>query len=349
MSLSIWIGLVVGCGVASAIGVEVVRRAALRHDVMDVPNARSSHVRPTPRGGGLAIVLAVAAAWAVGAGADPSVRSVGFPLAVALVAAVSAVDDVHGLRAGPRFAAQGAAAVLLLSTVGAWPVVALPFVGAVPVGAFGAVLALVWMVGLTNATNFMDGIDGIAGAQAVVSGTAWAVLGAELGLPLVTLVGSLVAAAAAGFLVHNWPPARIFMGDVGAASLGFVLAALPLAAASSPTLDGDTAARMSLAGLLVVWPFVFDTVFTIVRRFRRGENLLEAHRSHLYQRLVERGLSHRAVTVFYGALAVVSAIGGVAWGLSRPGEIWGGILALGALAATPVAALTLVFREERLG
>lgn len=346
MSLPIWAGLVVACGAASAIGVEAVRRMALRHDVVDVPNARSSHARPTPRGGGLAVVLAVAAAWAVGAALEPAVRSVGVPLAVLLVAGVSAVDDVRGLRTGPRFAAQGVAAALLLATVGAWTSISLPFVGTVPVGAFGVVLALLWLVGLTNAVNFMDGIDGIAGTQAVVSGTAWAIIGTGLDLPIVALVGALVAAASAGFLAHNWPPARIFMGDVGAASLGFAFAALPLVAASADGAGDVAVARIPLTGLLVVWPFVFDTAFTIVRRFRRGENVLEAHRSHLYQRLVAAGGSHRQVTSFYAALAGVSAVAGVVWGLSE-GNGWPAAGATVALVGVPCAILIRVHWAER--
>ena len=338
MTAALWTGLVIVC---SALGVEAVRRLALRHDVMDVPNARSSHARPTPRGGGLALVLAVTVAWAVAAGAEPAVRAGGFALALALVAVVSALDDVRSLSPRTRLVAQGAAAAILLAASGAWPLVALPVVGTVPIGVAGYALAAVWLVGLTNAYNFMDGIDGIAGAQAVAAGAAWAAIGAGRGVPVVALVGAFVAAAALGFLVHNWSPARIFMGDVGAASLGFVFAALPLVCASRAS--SEAAAQMPLAGLLAVWPFVFDAVFTVVRRARRGERLTEAHRSHLYQRLVGAGWSHRQAAGLYACLACASAACGSAWALGWYGA---GSCTLAALVGIPTVILTAVSAAE---
>lgn len=343
MTDAIWAGLVLACGVLSGAGVEVVRRAALRHDVMDVPNARSSHVRPTPRGGGLAIVVAVAVAWIVAAVFEPATRAVGFPLAALLVVCVSALDDVVSLRTGPRFAAQGVAAVVLVASVGAWPVISLPFVGSASVGFVGAVLAVIWIVGLTNAYNFMDGVDGIAGTQAVVAGAGWAVIGVGIGSPLVASVGAFVSAASVGFLAHNWPPARIFMGDVGAAGLGFVFAALPLVGASA--LAPDLASRLPFVGLLVVWPFVFDAVFTVARRARRGENVLQAHRSHLYQRLAGAGWSHRAVTQLYGALAMLCSVAGAVW-MRSPLSIGssGGVVA--ALSCVPMILWFAVGRVE---
>jgi UDP-N-acetylmuramyl pentapeptide phosphotransferase/UDP-N-acetylglucosamine-1-phosphate transferase len=122
---------------------------------------------------------------------------------------------------------------------------------------------------------------------------------------MVAVVGALVAGASLGFLFYNWHPARIFMGDVGAAFLGFTFASFTVLAFSR---DADA----GLAGVLFVWPFVFDTAFTLLRRIARGENILRAHRSHLYQRLVAAGWSHAHVTMLYAALAVV----GVAVGIS---------------------------------
>lgn len=343
MTAVAWTGIVVACGAASVAGVEVVRRAALRHDVLDMPNDRSSHVQPTPRGGGLAVVGAVAGAWALAAGAEPAVRATAFPLAAFVIAAVSACDDVWSLRAGPRFAAHGVAAAGLLAAAGAWSTVALPVVGTLPVGAAGFALAALWVVGLTNAYNFMDGVDGIAGGQAVVAGTAWAAIGAGVGVPMVTLVGALVAVASAGFLAHNWPPARIFMGDIGAATLGFAFAAFPVVA--SATLPVATAARMPLAGLLVVWPFVFDAVYTVMRRFQRGENVLAAHRSHLYQRLARAGWTHRAISYTYISTSAFTAAAGVGWVLEPRSPLTTAAI-ISALVGTPVLLRVLVSRAE---
>ena len=321
-----------GGAVATGFGVEAVRRFALRRQILDVPNERSSHVAPTPRGGGVAIVAACAAGWAVDAASGAGGALAALAVSALLVAVVSAVDDVRTLTARSRFTAHVVAAAVLIVGAGGWDVVEVPFVGAVPLGWGGAALAGVWVVGLTNAFNFMDGIDGIAGAQGAVAGTAWAVVGAGLGQAAVGLTGALVAGAALGFLVHNWPPARIFMGDVGSAFLGFTLAAVALVA------DG---ARIPVAAVLFVWPFVFDASYTFVRRLRRGENVFEAHRSHVYQRLVIAGWTHRGVSLVYAGLAALSASSGAAWALGGPAVA----VALGL--ALPLALLPLVRRVER--
>ena len=186
-------------------------------------------------------------------------------------------------------------------------------------GWLGVPLAFFWVVGLTNAYNFMDGIDGLAGSQAVIAGVGWAGLGWLRGEPLVSLLGLLVAGSSLGFLLHNWPPARIFMGDVGSAFLGFTFAALSvLAAQQNP--------RLAVAGILLLWPFIFDTIGTFLRRLRRRENVFAAHRSHLYQRLVIAGYSHRTVTLLYSGLALVGLVLALVWVLALPGADW---LALG--------------------
>ena len=139
-----------------------------------------------------------------------------------------------------------------------------------------------------------------------------------------------------GFLGHNWPPARIFMGDVGSAFLGFSLAVLAV-------IGGLAHPGLPLAGLLVVWPFVFDTTFTIVRRLRRGENIFAAHRSHLYQRVVIAGYSQRAVTLLYAGLALLGVVLALAWVLALPGAGW---LALGLPGLLSLGLWRLVVRAE---
>lgn len=333
--------LAVLVAVVTAGAVEVVRRWALRQSVVDLPNHRSSHTVPTPRGGGLAVVGVVAVGIAVALALGVRGALPGLLASAAVVAAVSAADDVRPLRPRARFAAQILAAALALVAFGPWVAVAVPFVGTVPVGlVVGGALTAIWLVGLTNAFNFMDGIDGIAGAQAVVAGVAWACVGAAAGLPSVALVGALVAAAAVGFLVHNWSPARIFMGDVGSATLGFVFAALGLAAAS--LADERLGSRVPLGALLFVWPFVFDAVLTFGRRLRAGEDVFAAHRSHLYQRMVISGWTHRRVALLYAGLAVLSAGAGLAWVVFGHG--WA---AAAGLVAPPAGALGLTAVAER--
>ena len=160
---------------------------------------------------------------------------------------------------------------------------------------------MLWIVGMTNAFNFMDGIDGIAGITAATAGFAMAVAAACLGCPAVSAVSLAFAASALGFLTCNWPPAKVFMGDVGSAYCGFVIAALPAIPGPGPT------SRLVTVALFAMWPFIFDTIFTLMRRLLNGENVFEAHRSHIYQRCVIAGWSHRSGTLLYGLLSVLAA------------------------------------------
>lgn len=329
VSLLALVAVAATAAAAAAIGTAWVRRIALRRSILDIPNERSSHVAPTPRGGGAAIVAVCVAGWVVfglqsGEG--------GWLAACALgVALVSAVDDVRPLGTGLRMGVHLAAAVALGLAVGGWETIEAP-VGELGLGLLGLPLAVFWLVGLTNAYNFMDGIDGIAATQAVVGGAGWALAGAWLGNPFVSLSGGLVAGGSLGFAIHNWPPARIFMGDVGSAFLGFVFAGL--------ALYGE--GRLPLASLLFVWPFVFDAAYTFVRRAARGENVFKAHRSHLYQRLVIAGWSHRRTTMVYAALAVWSASCGLAW--LATGSAAAAVAGLG---IAPLVALGTTWAAER--
>ncbi len=147
----------------------------------------------------------------------------------------------------------------------------------------------------------MDGIDGIAGLQALVAGSGWYLLGTLTDQSAFAMLGALIAASSAGFLWWNWPPAKIFMGDVGSAFLGFTFAVLPVFAALTHN-------RIAAAGIILVWPFVFDSVFTLLRRLSKGENIFQAHRSHLYQRLVQKGWTHGQVSSLYAALAGIGIV-----------------------------------------
>jgi len=149
----------------------------------------------------------------------------------------------------------------------------------------------------------MDGIDGLAALQAIVAGGALAIAGLMLENPLIGAAGGLLAAATAGFLVYNLPPARLFMGDIGSTFLGFSLAGLTLLGGV-----GVGGGRLPIEfGIVVLAPFLFDSVATLARRLLRGERWYAAHRSHYYQRLVQSGLSHAQVTILYTALAIVAA------------------------------------------
>jgi len=279
----------------SYVGVALVRRWAEQHRVLDLPNERSSHSKLMPRGGGLAIVgvtLAGFISYCVGRGIWPWQWLASFGLGAGLVSFVGWLDDLHSLSTVVRFNAQIFGAIVVLVGVGWWESVYVPVAGALHVGRLGIPVTLLWLVGLANAYNFMDGIDGIAGTQGAIGGVGWAILGALSGAYGVAVLGALLAATCLGFLFHNWPPARIFMGDVGSGFLGFTFACLAL-------IGGQKDPYLASAGAVLMWPFVFDTAFTFLRRLIRRENVFAAHRSHLYQRLVISGLSHRTVTLIY--------------------------------------------------
>lgn len=299
---------------ASWFGSWLLGRLAGRLHMVDVPNQRSSHRSPTARGAGLAIAASASVALWTGE-SQPSPVLPTLLASQAMVAGIGLLDDVFSLPSLVRLGVHTLAALAVTLAPAVWPVApaGAPVTAEIACGA----VCVFWIVGLTNAYNFMDGIDGIAGVQGVVAGLGWSAIGWQIGDGLVSSAGLAVAAGCGGFLLRNWPPARIFMGDVGSGYLGFTFASLTLLALRRDPLLG-------ISGILLVWPFLVDTAFTLVRRLLRGENVLLAHRSHVYQRLVGEGISHRTVTLLYGSLA---ALGGVA---------------AVALAASAVAAAALV-------
>jgi len=251
--------------------------------ILDRPNARSSHAVATPRGAGLAVLATVLPAWALAAALDPGARWA-WPLVLGalVVGTVSWIDDRRGLSPAIRLAVQAVAVAI--------GVAALPgpvFQGLLPpfADALAAGLAWLWFV---NLFNFMDGIDGISGVEATVIGTGVALLAAQAGDPALGALGLALAAAALGFLGWNWPPARVFLGDVGSVPMGYLAGGLLLALAA----DGAWAA----AAILPLY-YLADATITLVRRGLGGEPVWRAHREHFYQRAVAAGLSHRAVTL----------------------------------------------------
>lgn len=281
---------------ASGVGTRFVLAHARRVSLFDVPDHRSSHTSPKPRGGGLSI----AALWVLGlplaAGIGVLPWRIGLALTGggALVAAVGWIDDHGHVAPRIRFAAHLAAAVWTVALLGG---LSAPVIGpyTLELGILGsavAVLGLVWMI---NLYNFMDGIDGIAGVEALTGGLAVAVLLGARGDGSLAFLPVGLAGAAAGFLLWNWAPARIFMGDVGSGLLGYAFGALALA--------GETAAGVPAAILLVpLGVFILDATVTLGRRLGRGERVYEAHRSHVYQRLLQEGWDPRRICAAVGFL-----------------------------------------------
>jgi UDP-N-acetylmuramyl pentapeptide phosphotransferase/UDP-N-acetylglucosamine-1-phosphate transferase len=276
--------------------------------MLDLPNERGSHALPTPRGGGLAIVAVVSAAALLAAVLHPeSLRPLaGVILPALAVAVVSWCDDVRSVPIRVRFAVHFAAAVAATAVLGPVERIELGSFGAFDLGVAAWPLTVFWIVGLINAFNFMDGIDGIAGITALAGGAALAAAAWISGATAIGAVAAAFAAASLGFLMWNWPPARVFMGDVGSTFCGMLLTVLPLAVGT------DAKPRVVPVAVFVMWPFIFDTAYTIVRRLLNRENIFRPHRSHLYQRLAIAGWPHRAVSGLYGSLAAMAGAIGVA-------------------------------------
>ncbi len=299
---------------------------------LDVPNQRSSHSRPTPRGGGLVIVagflLGLGVWFSMGGSLSP--RAVGWLAGAVLVASVSFVDDLRSLPAIPRLLTHLLGAAVL--TVAGVQEREMPLLVALP-------LAFLYITVLTNVYNFMDGIDGLASSQAIIAGLALSFAGSQIHNPLLGLGGGLLAAASAGFLVFNLPPARLFMGDVGSTFLGFSFAGLTLLGNI-----GVGGGRLPPEfGVVILAPFLFDSLVTLARRILRGERWYAAHRSHYYQRLVQRGLSHAQVTSLYAGLAILAAAAAVA-GVTADQPVR---VTLAILAYVPMlAVVALVWRLE---
>jgi Fuc2NAc and GlcNAc transferase len=302
----------------------VFRRYSLRRGLLDVPNPRSSHSAPTPRGGGLAIVLVCLGALmglaVVGSLDERVAATIGGCAAV--IALVGWLDDHGHVPALWRIVVQFAAATTAVLLLGGFDTLVLGTYR-VYLGPAGIMLAVVGLVWLTNLFNFMDGIDGIAGLEALIVAGAGGIMLVSAGANGLGSAALFAAAAAGGFLVWNWPPARVFMGDVGSGFLGFFLGTLALA--------GDRAGAVPLhVWALLLAVFLFDATITVVRRLRK-EPLHEAHRRHAYQRAVAAGASHRAVTLSVLALnTLLVGLAGSAWTRPRlaPLSLLGSLAAL---------------------
>lgn len=291
-------------GVALAVtlvATPLLRPVARRLGLVAVPGTRSSHDSPTPRVGGVAILLGVAVALAAGGGGVAS-RSdlVALLGGGALLAVVGLLDDRFDLPPLPRLGIQILAAGLVVRATGGFERVPLPEPLSFPLApALGATMAVLWIVAVTNFYNFMDGIDGLATLQGVLTATALALALSSHASGAATLAAAL-AGAMLGFLAYNWAPASVFLGDVGSGVVGFTLASLPLMALRG---SKGEAALLVAASLFL---FLADTTICLLGRSMRGERVLQAHRQHLYQRWGATGATHATVSLWLGFGALVT-------------------------------------------
>jgi len=320
LSITAALAFVLSCAATRGL-LELLRRGA----VLDHPNDRSSHAVPTPRGGGLAVVVAVTVTglgWAIVEGRTSQDLGAIFGLTIAL-SVLSFIDDLRNLSATVRLLAHAVAV-----TVGLWILGDGAFAAFLPAWLDLPVTAFAWLW-FINLYNFMDGIDGIVGSETMSVGIGVVGL-ALLGLAPDSASGPAAAltGAALGFLVWNWHPARLFLGDAGSVPLGFLIGFLLIATAAGDDGSGGSVA----AALILPLIFVADASITLLRRLKRRARLTEAHREHAYQRAVQGGWSHARVCRV--VLAANAALAAIAWGLAPGSPLVGLTVAVAVAAAT---------------
>lgn len=298
----------------------LLRRYFIIKSLMDVPNERSSHSVPTPRGGGLAIVIVyligLVILWSMSS--LEYLTFVGFLGAGILVAVVGFIDDYGHVAAGWRLLAHFFAAIWVSFFLGGLP--ALSVMGMVFdagwVGDFLLVFALVWLI---NLYNFMDGIDGIAGVEALFLTIATGLLFVFVfEHQEIAILHILMSAAVVGFLVWNFPPAKIFMGDAGSGFLGLMLGSLVLYSA-------HVEPNMLWVWLILLGVFVVDATYTLIRRLLRGDKIYQAHCSHAYQNAARKYAKHFPVTI---VVLVINLLWLLPWSVAVALEMVDGVIGI---------------------
>ena len=285
-----WLVALLAPAILTWVAIALLRRSRWAVPLADHPNERSLHSTPVPRVGGLGIM---AGALPVGAWIASGPIAVLLACAIALML-VSLADDVRSLPIQVRLPAHAAAAAVAILAI------ASPHANQAGLGWIEAILALLALAWMTNLFNFMDGSDGLAGGMAAIGFAAFAIAAAVAGVAPLAMTSAAIASASVGFLWHNFPPARVFMGDAGSIPLGFLAAALGLHGAMLGAWPG-------WFPVLVFSPFIVDASATLLRRVARGERIWIAHRSHFYQRLVLSGWSRRRLALAGYALMAGAA------------------------------------------
>lgn len=291
------------------LSLSITRLMLRRIAIIDIPNERSSHSSPTPKSGGIAIVVTffagILAIYLFG-DKTPITQQyfLGFMASVIAIAAISFYDDIKNKSFAVKLFTQIAAAIVAVSFGIVLDVVAIPFVGYVSLGWWAYPLTVLWIVGLTNVFNFMDGLDGLAAGTAIITCLFFSYICFSEGSTFIYITCNALLAGTLGFFVYNFPPARIFMGDIGSAFLGFVFATMAIIAARY-----DHSHTSFFVIPLLLFHFIFDATFTFIRRLIRGEKVTEAHRTHLYQLCNRLGLSHKSVSLMQYGMCLSQGIG----------------------------------------
>jgi len=278
----------------------LVRKYALRTRMIDSPNHRTSHQGDIPRGGGLSIVVVMLLSLLV-LSYVYSDRSIGLVMVVTLsLGALGWADDKMSLSPFLKIGVQLLVAIFAVRSAGMLDGITVAGY-TISFGPLAALVSVLWVVGMTNAYNFMDGIDGIAASHTAIVACvmgAWFAVDQNGAMALFCYV---IMASALGFLVWNWAPARIFMGDVGSVALGGVFAVLAI-------LGNNEHGVPFTAYIVLYGVFLFDTTVTLVRRLSKGKIVWNPHREHYYQRATGLGMGHAKVTVYVIVTSTVLAV-----------------------------------------
>lgn len=312
----------------------VLRRYALARSIIDIPNARSSHSVPTPRGGGVAIVLSFLAVllWMKSSGFIDTTATWSLVGAGASIAILGFLDDHGHIAARWRLLGHFSAAIWALVWINGFPPLTV-FGVELEMGWLGNIFGLLYLVWLLNLYNFMDGIDGIASVEAITTCLGACLLYVLVDAHALMAAPLILAATVSGFLFWNFPPARIFMGDAGSGFLGIVLGVLSLQAAW-------VSSNLFYGWLILLGVFIVDATSTLLRRLLRGEKLYEAHRSHAYQYASRHYGSHLPVTV---AVLLINLLWLLPLACLAAMQLVDGWVAL-TIAYAPLILLTLKFR-----
>ncbi len=291
--------------ILSYFGTQSIKRWALNRGVIDVPNQRSSHQDPTPRGGGMAIVVSFIIIFLIVGLFQSSTSNLYWGLIIngLAISILGFLDDLYTLPRTPRIIAW------IVITVGSiifgieLTTITLPILGVIQFGFLSPLVTFLWLIGVTNLFNFMDGIDGLAGFEALIGAGFLAGIAFYTGNTLVFSISVIIFGAVLGFLPHNFPTAKIFMGDGGSNFLGYVFAALAIIGS-----QGDQSQIPFIIPVILLSLFLWDGGTTLIKRLPKGRDWLEPHRDHYYQRLTNLGYSHTKITIFYSALNLLLGI-----------------------------------------
>ncbi len=311
--------------IAAILLTPLVKRLAFRLGAVDAPNYRKVHARIMPRLGGLAIYCAFIIGFfflKIVTGFE-SEYAYAIIIAATIIVFTGIIDDMREISAKAKLLGQVIAACIVVFGGGIqMNFINLPFDGILNFGWLAIPLTIIWIVGVTNAVNLIDGLDGLAAGVSTIALATLAAMAMIMGNGIVIAMASILAAATLGFLVFNFHPAKIFMGDTGALFLGFMISVLALLGFKNVTVISF------IIPIIILGVPISDTFFAIVRRLRQKKKWSDPDKSHLHHRLLDLGFSHRQTVLLIYAIAAVFGVVAIVFSMAK---VWGAILLIAVL------------------